>query len=224
MNAKRIFRTPIFWLFIAIAIAFAMFNMDSSGGYARIDTNQAEQLISDGHVEKAKLTSENVLDLDLKEGQTYTSPDESVRDATQVRTEFVDARAEEIVALVGEHVGEGGYNDTIERSSAFWSFFMAFAPIILLVGLFWFLMSQAQGGGGRVMQFGKSKAKLATKDMPKVTFADVAGADEAVEELQEIKEFLRERSQVPRRRRQDPQGCAPLRPTGHRQTRPRGRR
>jgi cell division protease FtsH len=53
-------------------------------------------------------------------------------------------------------------------------------------------MNQMQGGGSRVMQFGKSKAKLATKDMPKVTFADVAGADEAVEELHEIKEFLAE--------------------------------
>ncbi|NLJ53886.1 MAG: ATP-dependent zinc metalloprotease FtsH [Intrasporangiaceae bacterium] len=192
MNAKRIFRTPIFWLFIAIAIAIAMFNMDSSGGYARIDTNQAEELITAGHVEKAVLTSDNVLDLDLKEGQTYTSADESVRDATQVRTEFVDARAEDIVALVKEHVGDGGYNDEIERSSAFWTFFLTFAPIILLVLLFWFFISQSQGGGGRVMQFGKSRAKLATKDTPKVTFEDVAGADEAVEELQEIVEFLRE--------------------------------
>ena len=51
-------------------------------------------------------------------------------------------------------------------------------------------MSQMQGGGSKVMQFGKSKAKLITKDMPQTTFADVAGADEAVEELQEIKDFL----------------------------------
>ena len=195
MNVKRIVRTPIFWLFIAIAIAIAMFSMDGSGGYARIPTDQAEQLITDGHVNKAQLTSENVLDLDLKDGQTYTSPGDepTVKDATQVRTEFLDARAEQIVALVSEHVGDGGYNDKIERSSAFWTFFMTFAPIILLVLLFWFLMTQAQGGGGgRVMQFGKSRAKLATKDTPKVTFADVAGADEAVEELHEIVEFLRE--------------------------------
>ena len=53
-------------------------------------------------------------------------------------------------------------------------------------------MNQMQGGGSRVMNFGKSKAKLITKDTPKTTFADVAGADEAVEELQEIKEFLQE--------------------------------
>jgi len=65
-------------------------------------------------------------------------------------------------------------------------------PMIIVLGLFWFLMGQMQGGGNRVMQFGKSRAKLASKDMPKVTFADVAGADEAVEELHEIKEFLQD--------------------------------
>ena len=53
-------------------------------------------------------------------------------------------------------------------------------------------MNQVQGGGGRVMQFAKSKAKLITKDMPKTTFADVAGCEEAIEELGEIKEFLQE--------------------------------
>jgi cell division protease FtsH len=67
-----------------------------------------------------------------------------------------------------------------------------FLPLLLILGLFLWLMTRMQGGGRGVMQFGKSKAKLATKDMPKVTFADVAGADEAVEELEEIKEFLAE--------------------------------
>ncbi len=62
----------------------------------------------------------------------------------------------------------------------------------MLGGLFFFLMNQMQGGGNRVMSFGKSRAKLVSKDTPKVTFADVAGADEAVEELYEIKEFLSE--------------------------------
>jgi cell division protease FtsH len=58
--------------------------------------------------------------------------------------------------------------------------------------IFYFLINSLQGGGSRVMQFGKSKAKIATKDTPKTTFADVAGVDEAIEELQEIKEFLAE--------------------------------
>ena len=65
-------------------------------------------------------------------------------------------------------------------------------PILLVGCLVWFLLSSMQGGGNRVMQFGKSKAKLVSKESPKVTFADVAGADEAVEELEEIKDFLKE--------------------------------
>ncbi|MFI5079631.1 MAG: ATP-dependent zinc metalloprotease FtsH, partial [Streptosporangiales bacterium] len=65
-----------------------------------------------------------------------------------------------------------------------------FLPYVLIILFFFFLLNQMQGGGSRVMNFGKSKAKLITKDTPKTTFADVAGADEAIEELQEIKEFL----------------------------------
>ena len=63
------------------------------------------------------------------------------------------------------------------------------APIIGLI--FFFLLNQMQGGGNRVMGFGKSKAKLATKDTPRTTFSDVAGADEEKEELQEIVDFLK---------------------------------
>ena len=61
---------------------------------------------------------------------------------------------------------------------------------MLIVGVLFFVMSQMQGGGNRVMSFGRSKAKLVSKDTPKTTFADVAGADEAIQELEEIKEFL----------------------------------
>lgn len=64
-------------------------------------------------------------------------------------------------------------------------------PILLLIGVFFFMMQQTQGGGGRVMQFGKSKAKLHTDDKIRVTFADVAGADEVKEELEEVVEFLK---------------------------------
>ena len=137
------------------------------------------------------MTTENVLTLDLKDGQTFSDTAPTSAGATKVQADFVDARAEQLVAALNANV-PNGYNDKKEGDSAFWTIFISFFPVLLLVGLFWFLMSQAQGGGSRVMQFGKSRAKLATKDTPKVTFADVAGADEAVEELQEIKEFLAE--------------------------------
>ncbi|MFN8187783.1 MAG: ATP-dependent zinc metalloprotease FtsH [Gaiellales bacterium] len=75
-------------------------------------------------------------------------------------------------------------------SSAWWSILSYLLPFLLLFGFWIFLMNQVQGGGSKVMSFGKSRAKRMSPDSPKVTFKDVAGVDEAVEELHEIKEFL----------------------------------
>ncbi len=191
MDFKRIFKTPLFWVLAVIVVMLTVFSFDGNGGYTTITTAQAEKLIADKKVQTAVMTTENVLTLDLKDGQTFSDSASDVKDATKVQAEFVDARAEQLVAALTTNV-PNGYNDKKEGDSAFWTIFISFFPVLLLVGLFWFLMSQAQGGGSRVMQFGKSRAKLANKDTPKVTFADVAGADEAVEELHEIKEFLAE--------------------------------
>jgi cell division protease FtsH len=74
--------------------------------------------------------------------------------------------------------------------SAWWSILTYLLPFVLFFGFWIFLMNQVQGGGSKVMSFGKSRAKRMAPDSPKITFKDVAGVDEAVEELQEIKEFL----------------------------------
>ncbi|HXV57678.1 MAG TPA: ATP-dependent metallopeptidase FtsH/Yme1/Tma family protein, partial [Gaiellaceae bacterium] len=71
-----------------------------------------------------------------------------------------------------------------------WSFLTYLLPFVLFFGFWIFLMNQVQGGGSKVMSFGKSRAKRMAPDSPKITFKDVAGVDEAVEELHEIKEFL----------------------------------
>ncbi|MCW2768748.1 MAG: cell division protein FtsH, partial [Aeromicrobium sp.] len=80
----------------------------------------------------------------------------------------------------------------VPKTNPFLSILVTLFPIILIFGLIIYMMNNAAGGGGRVMQFAKSKAKLMSKDTPKTTFADVAGCDEAIEELGEIKEFLQE--------------------------------
>jgi cell division protease FtsH len=74
--------------------------------------------------------------------------------------------------------------------SPWWSLLTSLLPFVLLFGFWIFLMNQVQGGGSKVMSFGKSRAKRMTPDSPKIGFKDVAGVDEAVEELHEIKEFL----------------------------------
>jgi cell division protease FtsH len=191
MNLKRLLRAPLFWVLVALAMMLLFFTLGSGGNYATITTAQAEKLITEKKVDSAVMTTDNVLRLDLKEGQTFSDSESGVTDASQVRAEYVDARAEQLITELKDNLPDG-YDDKVEGDSAFWTIFISFFPVLLLVGLFWFLMTQAQGGGSRVMQFGKSKAKLASKEAPKVTFADVAGADEAVEELHEIVEFLRE--------------------------------
>src|SRR5215210_8750005 len=74
--------------------------------------------------------------------------------------------------------------------SPWWSLLTSLLPFVILIAFWIFLMNQVQGGGSKVMSFGKSRAKRMTPDSPKIGFKDVAGVDEAVEELQEIKEFL----------------------------------
>ena len=72
----------------------------------------------------------------------------------------------------------------------FWEVFLGFLPWLFLIGFMIFIVMQMQGGGSRVMQFGKAKTKQVSKDQPKVKFSDVAGLEEAIEELSEIKDFL----------------------------------
>ncbi len=188
MNAKRILRTPMIWIVLIIAAVFLYMSLNGSGGFQRIDTSAAQQLITSDKVESAKITPDRV-DLTLKKGETYSDGDQ-VQDASRVQAYYVPARGEQIVDQLTKADPPGGYVDDPAQQSWIVSLLLTVLPLLLVLGLFWFLMSQMQGGGSKVMQFGKSKAKLASKDMPKVTFADVAGADEAVEELHEIKDFL----------------------------------
>ena len=87
------------------------------------------------------------------------------------------------------------------------------SSLIILVVLFF--LNQMQGGGSRVMNFGKSRAKPVSKDQPKVTFKDVAGLDEAIEELERDPRLPRGAGQVPADGRQDPEGRAAVRPARH---------
>src|SRR5690606_8925270 len=109
---------------------------------------------------------------------------------TSVQFFYVAPMGEAVVQAVADADPDGGYNQEVPRTSWLTAMLQLLLPFIILIALFWFVFSRMQGVGSRVMQFGKSKAKLVTKETPQVTFADVAGVDGAVEELEEIKGSL----------------------------------
>jgi cell division protease FtsH len=98
----------------------------------------------------------------------------------------------------------------------FWAVLISFLPWLFLLGFMVFIFMQMQGGGNRVMQFGKSRAKLVGKEQPKVTFDDVAGLTEAKEELEEIKDFLANPDRYRQMGAKIPEGRPALRPSRHR--------
>jgi cell division protease FtsH len=191
MDYKRIIRTPIIWVVLVFGIGLLWLSLASSDGFVRIDTSASQKLITTNSVASAKFVGDDEIDLTLKAGKTY-SDGGNVKGATKVMSYYVVSRGPSLVNSLTTHMPPKGYTDEPTQTNWFVSILATILPLIIILGLFWFLMSQMQGGGSKVMQFGKSKAKLANKDTPKVTFADVAGVDEAVEELLEIKEFLAE--------------------------------
>nr|WP_231248688.1 ATP-dependent zinc metalloprotease FtsH [Nocardioides furvisabuli] len=188
MPVKRIFKGPWLWIVLsAFAVLLAIQFLAPSDGYDEVDTSTLASYIDEGSVEEIEF---NGADFEIQ-----ATLDAGTRDAgDKVVAQYVDGEQEELLAAVREQKAAGtidSYNSTVPQPSFLGSLLATLLPFALIILLFIFLMNQAQGGGGRgVMQFAKSKAKLITKDMPKTTFSDVAGCEEAIEELGEIKEFL----------------------------------
>ncbi len=190
MKAKSFFKGPGIWIVVVVGLLLVAFATLAPGGSTRIDTDKGLAILAQsGKVDQAKIyDAENRVDLTLKDNLVIDGQDKG----KNVQFFYVTARAGDVVKAVTNAQPSGGFTDQPVENNWFSGLFSLLVPVLLLGVLFWFLLSRMQGGGSKVMQFGKSKAKLVNKDMPQVTFADVAGADEAVEELQEIKEFLAE--------------------------------
>ncbi len=189
MNLKRLTRGPILWVVLAvllIVLAFSTLRMPSS---QRIDTSDGLALLAGDTVEQVKIT-EGVQRVDMTLTEDFTKDDHNY--GSRVQFFYVVPQGPDVVDAVAKADPPKGFTSDVPVTS-WWSSLLQFLlPMLILLGLFWFLLSNMQGGGNRVMSFGKSRAKLVSKESPQVTFADVAGVDEAVEELQEIKEFLSE--------------------------------
>lgn len=224
MDVKRYFRGPVMWIVLAVlAVVVLMQVVGSSGGYKTVDTGQVVKAINDNQVESAKITTgdEQVIKVSLKDG-------EKVDGSSKIQASYIGDQGVTLAnTLQNKYENKqipDGYTVSPSKQNPFVGILLSLLPFVLIVVVFLFLMNQMQGGGSRVMNFGKSKAKLITKDTPKTTFSDVAGSDEAVEELQEIKEFLQEPHEVPGRRREDPQGRPALRASWYGQDAARTRR
>ncbi|NCT91898.1 ATP-dependent metallopeptidase FtsH/Yme1/Tma family protein [Cellulomonas sp. APG4] len=183
MNLKRLSRGPVLWIVLAVVILWLGASSFMAPGIQRIDTSDGLELLAGDTVEQVKI-------VDGQQRVDLTLTEDFGDKGRNVQFYYVAPQGEAVVEAIAAADPEGGFNSEVPQTSWWASLLGLLLPFVIILGLFWFLMSRMQGGGSRVMQFGKSKAKLVSKETPQVTFADVAGVDEAVEELQEIKEFL----------------------------------
>ncbi|MCL2780635.1 MAG: ATP-dependent zinc metalloprotease FtsH [Actinomycetia bacterium] len=182
MDRKRVYRSWWLWVLVAVVLVFVLQSVVGGGSsFKSVDTSDAMAQIAAGNVTNATIhDKEQTLELTLKDPLSGSS---------KIKTSYpADATATIFTDLANDHGAT--FTTKVSRANAWLSVLLSLLPVLLIIGLLFLVMSQMQGGGNRVMSFGRSKAKLVSKDTPKTTFADVAGADEAIEELQEIKDFL----------------------------------
>ncbi|MBG6054898.1 cell division protease FtsH [Salinibacterium sp. CAN_S4] len=183
MDFKRIFKGPIVYIVLAIVAVWIGSTLLMGGGFKVISTQEGLDLLEGNTVESAKIVDgEQRVDLTLSRADGDNG--------TQVQFYYVAPRGEEVVTAIT--ASDAKFDDEVPQTNFLTSLLGILLPFLIIGVIFYFLLTRMQGGGNKVMQFGKSKAKLVGKESPKVTFADVAGSDEAIEELEEIKDFLKD--------------------------------
>jgi len=174
---NKVVKSTVVYVLVAILGLFLLAKaLTATPGREKLDTLEFTKLLDARQVEEAKLYDrDHVIKGELKDGKKF-------------EVKFPDRYTDEIT----DQVIKAGVNLPVDnqKESLWVTLLFNFAPFILIIAVIAFFMNQAQGGGNRVMSFGKARPKVVNKDTPKVTFADVAGVDEAIEELQEIKDFL----------------------------------
>ncbi|MFI5003575.1 MAG: ATP-dependent zinc metalloprotease FtsH [Solirubrobacterales bacterium] len=176
---SRFFKSAAFPILLVVVLAFfvsKMISSSSSKGPPRNEYTLVTKEIPQHEVKSVVFkTKGNVLAVTRKDKATY-------------EIGYIDQNTPELKKQLRESGVE--YNTEPNKNSVILSLLSIALPFIIFLGIWIFLLNQVQGGGSKVMSFGKSRAKRLSADSPKITFRDVAGVDEAVEELHEIKEFL----------------------------------
>ncbi|MEM5766825.1 MAG: ATP-dependent zinc metalloprotease FtsH, partial [Bacillota bacterium] len=172
---NRFFRNISFYLLlIIIAISIIDFYKARTSNEQEIAYSQFLQNVEEDKIDRVTI-QENTIRGSLKDGTGFMTitPDDP---------DLVKILREKKINIKAEQPPQPPWWTTILSS---------ILPMLIIIGIWFFVMQQTQGGGNRVMSFGKSRAKLHSEEKIKVTFADVAGADEAKQELQEVVEFLK---------------------------------
>jgi cell division protease FtsH len=205
----RFSKTLALWvLLLLIPVVFISYSGGGADSAPTISYTQYGQELDHDNISKVTIQGGRAIVGEFKEPVTVAAGGKAVK---KFNTRLpVDNSAEEVARLRNHNV----QIDAEDAHPSPFSFIFTFLPYLLLIGFWIFLFRQMQSGGNRAFSFGKSKAKLLTADSPKVTFADVAGADEAKIELQEIIEFLKDPAKFTKLGGRLPKGCLLVGPPG----------
>src|SRR5687767_10957835 len=206
-NWGRFSKTLSFWVFILL-IPVVLIQLAGPRSEATTDINYTEY--------RAQLQANNIKDVTVSAGKNITG---TFKQATVVGQKTAKPFSLQLPVAnsqkeIDELTARGVTITGTDAKPNLLSVVVSFLPWLLLIGFYLFLFRQMQSGGAKAFSFGKSKAKLLTGDTPKITFADVAGADEAKQELQEIIEFLRDPQKYTKLGGRLPKGCLLVGPPG----------
>ena len=187
MKKKRFlsaFKNPITWILLAGLLFFGYSQISNAGrSFKEVETQTIIGAIKASQVDSALLLAQDQqIRVVLKSGV-------KISDSSKLQAAYLANQEIELVKILSENPPPNKWNVKVTRQSLLVSLLFTIVPFVLIAFIFFYLISRAQGGG-RAFQFGRSRAKLNEKDKPQTKFSDVAGAEEAIEELREIKDFL----------------------------------
>ena len=205
MNLSSTARQIVFWLLI-IAGALLLYKLVNPRGssYTTVDLTKMDQMIQSGNLKQLTVKQNETIAIDVNnaEYRVNLTNEPAKNEYLKAAREIVNGKPR--VAKVEEE----------SSSSYIWPMLITWAPLLFIIAIWIFMLRQMQSGGNKALSFGKSRAKLLNNQQKRVTFKDVAGVEEAKEELQEIIEFLKEPQKFQKLGGRIPKGVLMMGPPG----------